>query len=691
VFVLFHDSFASTFLPSDFFVFQETIKVIETEADKLPDEGIIATSATNSKGMHRNTKDIFVEKFSINFFGKILIDESDLTLNFGRRYGVIGPNGCGKSTLMRVLGARGVPIPSGIDIFHLKEEIEPTETSALDCVLTVDAERLALEEEVNTLSDAMADDDGEGDESDALQERLDYVLERLEDMDAATAEVRATSILSGLGFTKAMMHRATNTFSGGWRMRVSLARALFIKPTLLVLDEPTNHLDMEAVIWLEDYLSKWNRILFLVSHSQDFMNAVCTNIVHINNKRLIYYAGNYDMFVQTRKELEEQQMKKYNWEQEEIRKMKEYIARFGHGSSKLARQAQSKEKTLEKMVRGGLTEKVVTMGEWNFDFNDPGTIPPPVLQFQEVTFGYDGAPALYEKVDFGLDLDSRVALVGPNGAGKSTLLKLITGDLNPRMGSVRPHSHLRIGVFSQHFADALDTSMTPLEYMLSEFPTKTLEDMRKYLGRYGCSGAVQTQVIEQLSDGQKARVCIAHIAARSPHMLLLDEPTNHLDMESIDSLARAINNFKGGLVLVSHDMRLIGQVAKEIWMVDNNTVEPYKGDIMDFKKYIRKQLKLDVAGASVKITRGDGQSKSEQTQKKKGGDKKGGKNAPAPAPKREVAAPPAGMKVIGKKNDEDFGIFGGPPKSTGGYVPPHKRNQDTASVTSSATTDSFDM
>jgi ATP-binding cassette subfamily F protein 2 len=247
-------------------------------------------------------------------------------------------------------------------------------------------------------------------------------------------------------------------------------------------------------------------------------------------------------------------------------------------------------------------------------------------------------------------------------------------------------------VFSQHFADALDTSLTPLEYMLEQFPQKSKEEMRKYLGRYGCSGAVQTQVIKQLSDGQKARVVIAWIAARSPHMLLLDEPTNHLDMESIDSLADAINNFKGGMVLVSHDMRLISQVAKEIWMVDNNTVEPYRGDISDFKKYIRKKLKLDEVGGKVKITRGDGQSKKEQSQKK--ANSKVSSSSKTEEPKKEVReiAPPPGMKVIGKKADDDFVIFGGPPKTTGGgsYVPPHKRNQDTASVTSSATTDSWD-
>lgn len=276
--------------------------------------------------------------------------------------------------------------------------------------------------------------DGREDYEDIV-DRLQQVYERLEEMDAATAEVRASSILSGLGFSKAMMAKKTREFSGGWRMRIALARALFISPTLLLLDEPTNHLDMEAVVWLEDYLSKWKKILFMVSHSQDFLNNVCTHVVHLHSKKLTYYTGNYDMFVQTRAELEEEQMKRYNWEQDQIKQMKEYIAKFGHGSAKLARQAQSKEKTLAKMVRGGLTDKVQSEKQFDFRFPDPGNLPPPVLQLVNITFGYPGAEILYRNVDYGVDLDSRIALVGPNGAGKSTLLKLMCGMLAPTVSS----------------------------------------------------------------------------------------------------------------------------------------------------------------------------------------------------------------------------------------------------------------
>jgi ATP-binding cassette subfamily F protein 2 len=213
-----------------------------------------------------------------------------------------------------------------------------------------------------------------------------------------------------------------------------------------------------------------------------------------------------------------------------------------------------------------------------------------VLQFQSITFAYPECEPLYENVDFGVDLDSRIALVGPNGAGKSTLLKLMTGALVPTIGNVRPHSHLRLSMFTQHFIDILDLTMTPLDYMLQEYPNKTREDMRKFLGRFGASGGIQTQIMGHLSDGQKSRVVFAKIAMETPHLLLLDEPTNHLDMESIDSLAEAINHFEGGMMLVSHDMRLISQVAKEIWICDNKTITRYNGDIDDFKMHLRKEM-----------------------------------------------------------------------------------------------------
>ncbi|KAK1941610.1 ABC transporter F family member 1 [Phytophthora citrophthora] len=563
-----------------------------SHADRLAEEGIIATCSHNVRSVHKNFKDINVLNFSITYFGKVLMEECDISLNYGRRYGLIGRNGSGKSTFMNVLGARGIPIPESIDIYHLKHEIEASDMTALEAVLSVDEERNKLQAEADLLSEQMTDESVSEEDSEAISDRLTDLYERLDDMDAATAEVRARQILAGLTFSDAMMNKKTKEFSGGWRMRIALARALFIQPTLLLLDEPTNHLDMEAVVWLEDYLARWKKILLMISHSQEFMNEVCTNIIDLTNKKLEYYAGNYDTYVRTKAEKEENQMKRYNWEQDQIKHMKEYIARFGHGSAKLARQAQSKEKTLAKMVRDGLTEKVEKEMIGDFKFPNPEPLPPPVLMFQNVSFGYPNCPVLYSGVEMGLDLDSRVALVGANGTGKTTLLKLITGDLVPVAGNVRPHSKLRIARFSQHFVDVLDLEKTPLEYFRSLFQTKSVEDVRSYLGRYGITGEVQTQIMGQLSDGQKSRVVFAYMAQQNAHMLLLDEPTNHLDMESIDALARAINNFEGGMLLVSHDMRLISQVAKEIWLVENQSIHVYQGEISDFKMRVRKQLKL---------------------------------------------------------------------------------------------------
>ena len=330
----------------------------------------------------------------------------------------------------------------------------------------------------------------------------------------------------------------------------------------------------------------------VVSHSQDFLNGVCTNIIHMQSRQLKMYTGNFDQYVQTRSELEENQMKQYKWEQDQIANMKEYIARFGHGSAKLARQAQSKEKTLAKMERGGLTQKVVRDHVLVFRFVDVGKLPPPVLQFVEVSFGYTPDNLIYKNIEFGVDLDSRIALVGPNGAGKSTLLKLMTGDLVPNEGMVRRHNHLRIAQFHQHLTEKLDMEMSALQFMMKEYQGNEEEKMRAAIGRFGLTGKAQVMPMKNLSDGQRSRVIFAWLAYRQPQMLLLDEPTNHLDIETIDSLAEALKEWDGGLVLVSHDFRLINQVAKEIWVCENQAVTPWSGDIMGFKAHLKKQAGL---------------------------------------------------------------------------------------------------
>jgi len=272
--------------------------------------------------------------------------------------------------------------------------------------------------------------------------------------------------------------------------------------------------------------------------------------------------------------------------------MKNYIARFGHGSAKLARQAQSKEKTLAKMVAGGLTEKVTSQHSVSFYFYSCGELPPPVIMIENVSFRYnDSTPFIYKNLEFGVDLDTRLALVGPNGAGKSTLLKLIYGDLIPTEGMIRRHNHLKMARYHQHLHELLEMELSPLDYMLKMFPAiKERDEMRKVIGRYGITGKAQTAPIKQLSDGQKCRVVFAWLSHQVPHLLLLDEPTNHLDMETIDALADAINNFDGGVVLVSHDFRLIDQVADTIWICEKQTVTKWEGDILSYKDHLKAKV-----------------------------------------------------------------------------------------------------
>lgn len=565
----------------------------EKALDDLSKNEIVVTYEAKSTKLHANARDINVSGVTVSFHGKPLIEETDLVINYGNRYGFIGPNGSGKSTVMKAIAARAIPIPDAIDIYFLDAEYEATDTkTALQAVFEVQDEVKELEAKAENLNNAMGDAGDDEDLQASIQSQLEGVYERLEAMDVETAEARASTILHGLGFTTKMQHMKTREFSGGWRMRIALARALFLRPEFLLLDEPTNHLDMEAVLWLEDYLSKWDKILFFVCHSQDFMNNVCTNIVRLDPtfKKLRYYGGNYDTYVQTRRDQDMVQMRQYEAEQRDIAEIKDFIARFGHGTVKMVRQAQAREKLLQKKLEAGLTEKPEEVKMWDWSFPDAGNLPVPVLAIERLTFKYPGGEPLYDNVDFGIDLQTRVALVGPNGAGKTTLFKLIDGDLIPTKGAVKRNPHLKVSRFTQHFEEKLDLTMTPLDYFkLKLMPKEPIEKIRSLLGRYGCSGDMQSQIMGQLSAGQKARIVFAIIAFERPHLLLLDEPTNPLDMESIDALARCINSFKGGVIMISHDMRLISQCAEEIYICDHKKVTKYRGDIMDFKLHTKKE------------------------------------------------------------------------------------------------------
>ncbi|KAG0296111.1 hypothetical protein BGZ97_004630 [Linnemannia gamsii] len=530
------------------------------------------------------SRDIKIESFSLRFHGRELISNTDIDLNFGRRYGLIGANGSGKSTFLECLAAREVPIPEHIDIYLLQEEAAPSDHNAIEAVM-IEAKH-EVERLEKQVEDMLAEVDG------AENPLLDDIYDRIEQLDPSTFETRAATLLHGLGFTKKDMLKATKDMSGGWRMRVALAKALFVKPTLLLLDEPTNHLDLEACVWLEDYLSKYDRILILISHSQDFLNGVCTNIMNLNHKRkLVNYGGNYDTYVKTRAELEVNQMKAYVKQQEEIAHIKKFIASAGTYAN-LVRQAKSKQKIIDKMEAAGLVEKVDPPMLFKFKFSDTDKLPPPVLAFDDVGFAYSGdiKDALYRGVDLGIDMDSRVALVGPNGAGKSTLLKLMTGELTATEGRIQRHMQLKLGKYNQHSADQLEMDLSPIDYLRKKFPEmqQDVDYWRQQIGRYGLTGSHQTSPIGHLSHGLQTRLVFAELALSRPHMLLLDEPTNHLDMESIDSLADAIKNFSGGVVLVSHDFRLLKEVAEQIIVVDKG-VSVFDGTIAEYKKILQKK------------------------------------------------------------------------------------------------------
>eukprot|EP00457_Paulinella_chromatophora_P001937 gb/GEZN01001940.1/.p1 GENE.gb/GEZN01001940.1/~~gb/GEZN01001940.1/.p1 ORF type:complete len:601 (-),score=116.78 gb/GEZN01001940.1/:755-2557(-) len=534
--------------------------------------------------------DVKIGGFSLNVYGQELIKDTSLEFTIGRRYGLIGANGSGKSSLLKSIAAREVPVPDHIDIFILSHETAPTEMTALETVLAnANAKVKHLEDEMTRLLIVASEDD--------VDELMEDITARLEMLDVKSFEERAGKLLHGLGFSKEMSQKATKDMSGGWRMRVALAEALFVKPTLLLLDEPTNHLDLEACVWLEQYLSTYPRCLVVVSHSQEFLNTACNNIIDITPQgRLEYYTGNYDSYVKTRQENRVNQLKKYKKEQDDIKHLKAFIASCGTYSN-LVKQAKSKQKILDKMSAAGLTEKPSDDSIFKFRFNECEQLAGTIIAFNNVAFAYSGLEkdTLYKGLSLGVQLDSRIALVGPNGAGKSTLLKLMCGDITPTIGNVSRHIHLSLGRYHQHSADILDPEKEVLQFFMDSFEDKKLDrqQWRTYIGKYGVSGKMQLKQIKTLSDGQKTRVVFAMIALKTPNLLLLDEPTNHLDIPTIDSLADAIKHFRGGVVLVSHDFRLIDQVAQTVWICDDHTVKEYPGDIRQYKQNLVKRMRRD--------------------------------------------------------------------------------------------------
>uniref|UniRef100_A0A1I8EI32 ATP-binding cassette n=2 Tax=Wuchereria bancrofti TaxID=6293 RepID=A0A1I8EI32_WUCBA len=541
-----------------------------------------------------NAVDIKVENFDIAAQGRVLFHKAELTIAFGRHYGLVGPNGMGKTTLLKHIAARRLDIPPNIDLLYCEQEIEVDKTSAIDAVVKSDKHRLALMEEETQLIRKLE----EGDIS--VGEHLKEVTDELKNINADAAEPKARRILAGLGFTKTMQEKPVEVFSGGWRMRISLARALFLEPTLLMLDEPTNHLDLNAVIWLDNYLQMWKKTLLIVSHDQGFLDSVCTDIIDLQDQKLYYYKGNYSAFKKMKDQKMREHMKAFETQQKQLAAMKKSGKSSKQAVEEMKNRLQNKQNKVNKSKKGSsvMTDEVGAapvellqkIKEYNVKFTlpNPTKLPPPVLGLHGITFGYKDQ-MLFRNLDFGVDMDSRIAIVGPNGVGKSTLMKLLAGKIEPQKGEVRKHRQLRIGWFDQHANEVLNGEQTPIEYLITKFRID-YQDARKRLGTVGLPSSTHNVKIKDLSGGQKSRVALAELALGAPDLLILDEPTNNLDIESIRALAEAIENFGGGVIMVTHDERLIRETNCQLWIVENLGIAEIDGDFEDYRKEILEQL-----------------------------------------------------------------------------------------------------
>ncbi|GMH15944.1 hypothetical protein Nepgr_017785 [Nepenthes gracilis] len=561
-----------------------------------------------------NIKDITIENFSVSARGKELLKNASLKISHGKRYGLVGPNGKGKSTLLKLLAWRKIPVPKNIDVLLVEQEVVGDDRTALQAVVSANEELVKLREEVAYLQNSSSASDAvDEDGNDEVGEKLAELYEKLQLVGSDAAEAQASKILAGLGFTKDMQARATKSFSGGWRMRISLARALFMQPTLLLLDEPTNHLDLRAVLWLEEYLCRWKKTLIVVSHDRDFLNTVCNEIIHLHDMKLHLYRGNFDDFESGYEQRRKEMNKKFEVYDKQVKAAKRSGNQVQQQKVKdRAKFAAAKEASRNK-AKGKVNDDDEPLQEaprkWRdytveFHFPEPTELTPPLLQLIEVSFSYPNREDFkLSNVDVGIDMGTRVAIIGPNGAGKSTLLNLLAGDLFPTEGEVRRSQKLRIGRYSQHFVDLLTMEETPVQYLLRLYPDQEglskQEAVRAKLGKFGLPSHNHLTPIAKLSGGQKSRVVFTSISMSKPHILLLDEPTNHLDMQSIDALADALDEFTGGVVLVSHDSRLISRVCEDeersqIWVVEGGTVRTFPGTFEDYKEELQREIRAEV-------------------------------------------------------------------------------------------------
>ncbi|WP_332768334.1 ABC-F family ATP-binding cassette domain-containing protein [Phenylobacterium sp.] len=518
-----------------------------------------------------------INDLTFDAWGRRFFDHASVSLPVGAMVGLVGRNGVGKTTLFKLIldelhaGDGEIGYPKSARIASVDQEHPATPVTLLDTVLAADEERERLNAELET----------------AEPEHLGEIYARLADIGADRAPSRAAEILSGLGFSNADLARPMSEFSGGWRMRVALAAALFAEPDLLLLDEPTNYLDLEGALWLEARLKKYPHTAVIISHDREILNNSCDHILHLADGKLTLYAGGYDSFERQREEkarLQEANKAKVDAQRAHLQA---FVDRFRAKASK-ATQAQSRLKMLQKLppVSSVVAEHVAP-----FVLPSPERpLAPPLLRLEGVSAGYDETPIL-RHMNLRLDLDDRIGLLGVNGAGKSTFAKLIAGALQPQAGELRRSPRLKVGWFHQHQIEALDPSDTPLDIIRAVMPEASEASRRARLAQYGLGHQKVDTTVDNLSGGERARLLLNLVAMEAPHLLILDEPTNHLDIDSRRALLDALNNYEGAVILITHDRSLMELVADRLWLAADGGIEPFDGDMDDYAKFVIDRAK----------------------------------------------------------------------------------------------------
>lgn len=519
---------------------------------------------------------IDITDITVRVGANVLLSQASAHISDRQKVGIVGINGCGKSTLFRVLQGEqeveqgSVNFSSSSKIVTVEQDIKDTDLPILEFVLAQDKERVELLRQLEQASN----------------EEIDNIHERLKAIDSSTAEARASQILKGLGFKTEEYSRKVKEYSGGWRMRLALAAALFQPSDILLLDEPTNHLDMESSIWLENHLMKYKGTLLIISHDRTILNNLCTNIIHFDNKKLILYSGNYDNFIRTRNQQKQVLERSYQKQEQKREKLQKFIDRFRYKASK-AKQAQSRIKQLEKLEEVDLLKDTASL---HISFPQVKELASPLINMENVSVGY-GEKTILSKLNLSIERDDKIALLGKNGNGKSTFAKLLSGRLKAKDGEIRLTPKLKVGYFAQHQAEELPLEITALEYMQSLMPERNETQIRSYLAKFGIEQEKSLRKIQVLSGGEKSRLLFAVMSLQEPELLILDEPTNHLDIESRESLINALNEYNGAVILITHDLHLVEFVADDLWLVSRGRCQAYDGDIDDYKALILSEEK----------------------------------------------------------------------------------------------------